>query len=125
MKNNHRVSLLKRLIIFTSVTRIKFPFMEISMKVKKTPHRSRSMASLNQQTTTVKQKIKNPLSKFTMNDYLPSCSNSVLEFPVVWNELRSNRQLCDGVVKCEQGHEFKVFPFASLKYDKSILLFNF
>lgn len=78
------------------------------MKVKKTPCHSRSIASLSQQSATTKQKVKKPISKFAMYECLPSCSNSVLEFPLVWNELRNNRQLCDGVVKCEHGQEFKV-----------------
>lgn len=31
-----------------------------------------------------------------------------VEFPLVWNELRTNCQLCDGLVRCEDGEEFKI-----------------
>ncbi|XP_044765386.1 kelch-like protein 10 isoform X2 [Coccinella septempunctata] len=31
-----------------------------------------------------------------------------LEFPRVWEELRNNNQLCDGIVRCASGKEFRI-----------------
>lgn len=33
---------------------------------------------------------------------------SLFDFPPIWKELRLKSQLCDGVVKCEDGAEFKI-----------------
>lgn len=33
---------------------------------------------------------------------------SLFDFPPIWKELRLKSQLCDGVVKCEDGTEFKI-----------------
>lgn len=33
---------------------------------------------------------------------------AVFDFPPIWSELRMKSQLCDGVVKCEDGTQFKV-----------------
>lgn len=82
--------------------------MELSMKVKGTSYRSRSMTNINQRLPIIKQKKKSLFSKFSMHENSSSHSTNSVEFPVVWNELRSNRQLCDGVVKCANGQEFKV-----------------
>lgn len=78
------------------------------MKVKRSPQRSTSEACITQYLGTVRSKVKRKTVKFTMFECIPSSSSTILEFPVVWNELRNNRQLCDGVVKCENGQEFKV-----------------
>ncbi|XP_076685259.1 kelch-like protein 10 [Andrena cerasifolii] len=38
---------------------------------------------------------------------LPS-NYALVEFPVVWSELRANQQLCDGAIRCAKGHVFPV-----------------
>ncbi|KAK2586942.1 hypothetical protein KPH14_009870 [Odynerus spinipes] len=38
---------------------------------------------------------------------LPS-NYALVEFPVVWSELRANRQLCDGAIRCATGELFPV-----------------
>lgn len=34
--------------------------------------------------------------------------NGPVQFPTIWEELRANNQLCDGVVRCEDGIEFNI-----------------
>ncbi|CAH1130998.1 unnamed protein product [Ceutorhynchus assimilis] len=36
------------------------------------------------------------------------CRNGPLEFPTIWEDLRVNNQLCDGIVKCEDGVVFNI-----------------
>ncbi|KZC09505.1 Kelch-like protein 10 [Dufourea novaeangliae] len=38
---------------------------------------------------------------------LPS-NYALVEFPVVWSELRANQQLCDGAIRCARDHVFPV-----------------
>ncbi|CAG9840487.1 unnamed protein product [Diabrotica balteata] len=79
------------------------------------PHRKKLMARIsnakllsrnNTPTTTKKRKIAaNFLSHFRVRS---SYQASIFDFPPVWSELRRNSQLCDGIITCGDGREFKI-----------------
>lgn len=77
------------------------------MKLRRVPSRTtRTIASSNN------NKMKKPTRKKIPTKYrkcvcMPQ-NISPIEFPPVWTEFRLNNQLCDGIVKCEDGKEFKI-----------------
>lgn len=76
------------------------------MKLRKLPSRSRTSKTSSNCPGVRKIKKRTVLK----------CKNCVcmphkvgpVEFPPVWAELRKNEQLCDGVVRCQDGREFKI-----------------
>ncbi|XP_050518446.1 kelch-like protein 10 isoform X3 [Diabrotica virgifera virgifera] len=64
------------------------------------------LAKISAPGTTKKRKITPSfLSHFRVRN---SFQASIFDFPPVWTELRRNAQLCDGIVTCGDGREFKI-----------------
>lgn len=78
------------------------------MKLRKVPSRTKTFKLSSAQAKT------KPAA--TRKRTAPKCRKCVcmpqiigpVEFPPIWAELRMNNQLCDGVIHCEDGTEFKV-----------------
>lgn len=75
------------------------------MKLRK-PNRSKSTSRALSSTAKPKPSKKRAVKSKKCICILSSVIHA--DFPNVWSELRQNMQLCDGVVKCEDGKEFKV-----------------
>ncbi|KAK9739185.1 Kelch motif [Popillia japonica] len=82
--------------------------MDFNMKLRKVPSRTKTFKLSSAQAKT------KPAA--TRKRTAPKCRKCVcmpqiigpVEFPPIWAELRMNNQLCDGVIHCEDGTEFKV-----------------
>lgn len=79
--------------------------MEFSMKLRKLPSRTR-LSRMSASCTTVGKKRRQS-SKCKRCVCMPH-KIGLVEFPVVWTELRKKGQLCDGLIKCPDGAEFKI-----------------
>lgn len=79
------------------------------MKLRKVPSRSRSARAISGSSNHKSKKIarKRQESKCRKCVCMPQ-NISPVEFPSIWTEFRVNNQLCDGVVKCEDGKEFRI-----------------
>lgn len=87
--------------------------MDLAMKISKSSRVrvTRSLQSSNN--SRIKKFIKKKIiqkPKQIKNNCRCLCNGcyDVIEFPKVWNELRQNKQLCDGVVKCRDGASFQI-----------------
>lgn len=76
------------------------------MKLRKLPSRSRT--SKTSSTCPGVRKIKKRSVLKCKNCVCMPHKAGPVEFPPVWAELRKNEQLCDGVVRCQDGREFKI-----------------
>nr|CAH7766199.1 unnamed protein product [Callosobruchus chinensis] len=80
--------------------------MEFTMKLRKVSSRTKSEETL---VTTRKTAKKRKKSSLTYRKCICTPAEaSAFEFPPVWKELRIKSQLCDGIVTCNDGSEFKV-----------------
>lgn len=78
------------------------------MKLRRVPSRTtRTISSSNSNGKMKKTTRKKAPTKSRKCVCMPQ-NISPIEFPPVWTEFRVNNQLCDGVVKCEDGKEFKI-----------------
>lgn len=83
------------------------------MKLRKVPSRTRSARTISASSNNNANKKSKKISKKKPQPKCRKCvcmpqNISPIEFPSVWTEFRINNQLCDGVVKCEDGKEFKI-----------------
>ncbi|CAH1959921.1 unnamed protein product [Acanthoscelides obtectus] len=80
--------------------------MEFTMKLRKV-----SSSTKSEETLAAASKIARKRKKSNLACRTCVCTSSqlgVFDFPPVWKELRVNAQLCDGIVKCDDGSEFKI-----------------
>ncbi|XP_060819012.1 kelch-like protein 10 [Bombus pascuorum] len=75
------------------------------IKLRKLSRSRMSRAAVS--ATKLKQCVRKQPAKIRKCMCLPS-NYALVEFPVVWSELRANQQLCDGAIRCATGHIFPV-----------------
>ncbi|CAG9855787.1 unnamed protein product [Phyllotreta striolata] len=80
--------------------------MEFTMRLRKIPSRTKTDEILATSNKSSKKRKKN--SSFVCRRCCSAFQMSVFDFPPVWSELRKKSQLCDGLVRCEDGTEFKI-----------------
>ncbi|CAH1119729.1 unnamed protein product [Phaedon cochleariae] len=80
--------------------------MEFTMRLRKVPsvHKNEDIIANNHKIVKKRKKSGSVCKKCVCSHY----QNSTFDFPPVWLELRKKSQLCDGVVKCDDGSEFKI-----------------
>lgn len=87
--------------------------MDLTMKISKSS-RVRATRSIQSSNSRIKVKfikkkiIQKPRQIKNTCRCLCSGTYDIIEFPKVWNELRQNKQLCDGVIKCSDGISFQI-----------------
>nr|XP_023020780.1 kelch-like protein 10 isoform X1 [Leptinotarsa decemlineata] len=81
--------------------------MEFTMRLRKTASRNKT-EEINANNNKIIKKRKKAAGLLCKKCVCSPLQVSTFDFPPVWLELRNNSQLCDGVVKCEDGTEFKI-----------------
>lgn len=118
MKQNVKHKIKIKLIRHFRVTHFKsfsLLYMEFTMKLRRVPSRTRSTRAVSSNSN-INNNNNCKTRKLARKKSQPKCRKCVcmpqnispVEFPSVWTEFRINNQLCDGVVKCEDGKEFKI-----------------
>lgn len=82
------------------------------MKLRKVPSRTKT-ALRSANNTNSSRLIKSSRKGQSLSTKIRTCvcvpqRTGPIEFPSIWTEFRNNNQLCDGVVYCEDGVEFRV-----------------
>ncbi|XP_057660324.1 kelch-like protein 10 isoform X2 [Diorhabda carinulata] len=80
--------------------------MEFTMRLRKIPSRTKNDEIIA--TNKPIKKRKKSANFMCKSGISATLSMNVFAFPLVWSELRMKSQLCDGVVKCSDGVEFKI-----------------
>ncbi|XP_070152244.1 kelch-like protein 10 [Polyergus mexicanus] len=82
--------------------------MDISrMSLRRSSHTRMSRACTSGISRFFKQSRRKQSARIRKCMCLP-CNYALVEFPVVWSELRANQQLCDGVIRCPRDQVFPV-----------------